>query len=171
MSSARAHKVCWRLDRLVSPLYDPGNFCVESLMPNPIGLAYAFAYALLMASTNIMLRTLSERLPSSLIIGLRAVVGPTLMIVPLALLTAPQDYALLTPHRLLYLCGSVIIGGVFGSTCSVIAFATYRRLAGGGPITNTSPLFCHAGELSAACRTVTSGHDPRHPAGDRGLSG
>jgi drug/metabolite transporter (DMT)-like permease len=108
-------------------------------MTSPLGLIYAFAYTAIFAASNIMLRSLARTLSPSLVIGLRAVIG-VLFVVPIALLTAPQDYALLTPERLLYLCGSVAIGGVIGSTANVYSLRTVG-VARSFPISNASPLF------------------------------
>jgi transporter family protein len=108
-------------------------------MSNPLGLLYAFGYAVLWGATNIVLRQLTDKLSPTLVIGLRAVVG-TLVIFPLALLVAPEDYALMTPTRLAFLSGSVIIGGVFGSIANVYGLKLIG-VARAMPISNASPVF------------------------------
>ena len=108
-------------------------------MTDGLGLAYAFGYAMLWGATNIVLRRLTERLSPTLVIGLRACVG-AVIIVPLALLVAPEDLPLLTLDRVAFLAGSVFLGGVLGSICNVYSL----RLIGvtrSLPISNASPLF------------------------------
>jgi transporter family protein len=108
-------------------------------MSNTLGLLYAFGYAVLWGATNIVLRQLTDTLSPTLVIGLRGVVG-TLVIFPLALLVAPGDYALMTPTRVAFLSGSVIIGGVFGSIANVYGLKLIG-VARAMPISNASPLF------------------------------
>lgn len=106
-----------------------------------LGLIFAFGYTLTWAATSLVLRSLSKRHDPFLVIGIRGVVG-TLVIVPVALLTGWEEFSLLTPTRLAYLIGSVIIGGVLGSTCSVYSL----KLLGVGrsfPIANANPLFTY----------------------------
>ena len=110
-------------------------------MRNTLGLLFAFGYTVTWAATGIGLRRLSQRLDPFLIVGIRGLVG-TVIIVPLALLTGWRDFRLLTNERLIYLVGSVIIGGVFGSACSVYGL----RILGVGrafPISNASPVFSY----------------------------
>jgi drug/metabolite transporter (DMT)-like permease len=111
----------------------------ENAMSSTLGLIYAFSYTAIFAASNIMLRSLARTLSPSLVIGLRALIG-LLFVVPIAVFTAPGDYALLTPERLLYLCGSVAIGGVIGSTANVYSLRTVG-VARSFPISNASPLF------------------------------
>jgi drug/metabolite transporter (DMT)-like permease len=108
-------------------------------MPNTLGLVYAFGYSILWGATNIVLRRLTERLSPTLVIGLRASVG-VVVILPLGLLVAPQDVALLTPQRVAYLAGSVLIGGVFGSIFNVYALKLIGVIRS-QPLSNASPLF------------------------------
>jgi drug/metabolite transporter (DMT)-like permease len=108
-------------------------------MDHIVGLSYAFAYTITFAATNIGMRSLSHRLEPFLVVGVRGIVGVFVM-VPLAFLVGRDQFHLLTPTRLLYLCGSVILGGVIGSTCNVYAL----KILGVGrafPITNANPLF------------------------------
>ena len=110
-------------------MYDDGSF----------GLAMAFAYTLTWAATGVVLRTLADRLDPFLIVGVRAAIG-TVLIVPLALVLAPEQFQLIDGRRLAYLVGSVLIGGIIGSVCNVYSL----RLLGMGrsfPLTNASPLF------------------------------
>ena len=108
-------------------------------MTHIIGLSYAFGNAITFAATNIGMRSLSRRLEPFWVVGVRGIVG-TFVMVPLALLVGRDQFHLMTPMRLLYLCGSVILGGVLGTTCNVYAL----RILGVGrafPITNANPLF------------------------------
>jgi drug/metabolite transporter (DMT)-like permease len=108
-------------------------------MDHIIGLSYAFGNAITFAATNIGMRSLSRRLEPFWVVGVRGIVG-TFVMVPLSLLVGRDQFHLMTPMRLLYLCGSVILGGVLGTTCNVYAL----RILGVGralPITNANPLF------------------------------
>ena len=114
---------------------------LKGRMSQSTGLLYAFGYTISWAIAGVLLRSLSQRMDPFLIVGIRAIVG-TLVIVPLALLTGWDELSLLTPGRLVYLIGSVIIGGVIGSTCSVYGFRVLG-LQRALPITNASPIFSY----------------------------
>ncbi|MBC7236296.1 MAG: DMT family transporter [Chloroflexi bacterium] len=104
-----------------------------------LGLLFAFGYTVTFAATSVGMRSLSRRLEPFLVVAIRAIVGLMVM-VPLALIVGRDQFHLLTPERLLYLCGSVALGGVLGSACNVYAL----KIMGVGrafPITNANPLF------------------------------
>ncbi|MFH1086332.1 MAG: DMT family transporter [Chloroflexota bacterium] len=108
-------------------------------MPDRIGLIYAFTYTVFWAAANVVMRRLTRQLSPTLIVGLRAVIG-TLVLVPTALLVRPQDYALMTPTRVAFLSGSVVIGGVFGSIANVYSLKLLG-VARSTPVSNSTPLF------------------------------
>ena len=108
-------------------------------MDNTFGMVMALAHAVVWAGTGVVLRALSTRLDAMLITGLRVTVG-WLCILPVALLTARHEVALLTSTRVAFLFGSVLAAQVVGSTCSIRSL----RILGIGrafPIANSFPLF------------------------------
>ncbi|MHB0857436.1 MAG: EamA family transporter [Anaerolineae bacterium] len=105
-----------------------------------LGVIYALAQALCMASTTIILRSLSHRLDIALINGLRAGMG-LLFVVPAVLITGGlTNLQGLTLESVVYLVGSVIAAGVVGDALYVHSL----RVLGVGrtfPIASTYPLF------------------------------
>jgi len=78
------------------------------------GVLYAIAQAICWAGTGIMLRSVSKHVDPFVINTYRPLFG-LVVVIPMVLITgAVSQYALLTPMSLLYLLGSVAIGGVFG---------------------------------------------------------
>jgi len=108
--------------------------------PMITGIVLALIQAMTWSATTIFLRTLSTRLDPFLVNGLRAAVG-LLVIIPLAMLTSgPSSFQQLTPQSVLFLVGSVILGGVVGDTLYISSL----RILGGSrasPITNSYPVF------------------------------
>ena len=105
-----------------------------------MGIIIAFMQAFCWAGTSIVLRTLTTRMHPMLINGLRALTG-WMLLIPAALLTgAAADLALLTPLRMAYLIGSVVLGAVFGD----YLYLRSLKILGVGrafPITSSYPVF------------------------------
>ena len=110
-------------------------------MHDAMGLAFAFGYAFFWAAASIALRQLSTRLAPFFVIGVRALIG-TVVIIPMALIVAPEDFRLLNFSRLIPLVGSIVLGGVIGSTLSVYSMKLLG-VARSFPISNASPLFTY----------------------------
>jgi len=92
------------------------------------------------SSTTIFLRTLSTRLDPFLVNGLRAAAG-MLVIIPLVFITGGlPDYQRLTAPHLLFLTGSVIVGGVVGDALYISSLKTLG-VSRAFPITNSYPIF------------------------------
>lgn len=105
-----------------------------------MGIVYALMQAITWAGVTIVLRRLTAQLPALVINGIRAALA-LLILVPLLFITGGwRDLALLTPMRLVYLVGSVLIGGVIGD----VFYLNSLRLIGVArafPMSNTYPLF------------------------------
>ncbi len=105
-----------------------------------MGIVVAFMQAICWAGTSIILRTLSTRLNSFVISGLRTTIS-WLILVPVALLTVDaSQLSLLTPLRVAYLAGSVILGGAVGD----FFYVRSLKMLGVGrafPITSSNPVF------------------------------
>jgi len=105
-----------------------------------LGTLLAIAQAIVWSTATMFLRRLSTRLDPFLVNGLRASVG-LMVIVPLVFISGAQaDYALITPLRLLYLAGSITIGGVFGDAIYIMSLKKLG-VSRAFPITNSYPLF------------------------------
>lgn len=104
-----------------------------------LGLILAFAYTICWAAAGAMLRSLSKRLDPFLIIGVRALIA-CVIVIPAGLLVGRDQYAALTWNKLVPLVGSVLLGGLLGSTCNVYALRAIG-LSRAFPISNSSPLF------------------------------
>jgi drug/metabolite transporter (DMT)-like permease len=105
-----------------------------------LGFLFGLGQALSWASTTIILRSLSSELDAFLVNGLRAIAGGVLIVLLVFLTGATGDYRLLTATRLLYLIGSVAIGGVIGDVFYVSSLKTLG-VSRAFPITNSYPLF------------------------------
>ena len=104
------------------------------------GIALALIQAMTWSSTTIFLRTLSTQLDPFLVNGLRAAVG-MLVIIPLVFITGGlPDYQRLTALHLLFLTGSVVVGGVVGDALYISSLKTLG-VSRAFPITNSYPLF------------------------------
>jgi uncharacterized membrane protein len=105
-----------------------------------LGIIFAFAQAFAWSCTSLVLRNLSTRLDPFVVNGVRAVFG-LIVLVPILLLTANlQEFALLTPNSLVYLIGSVVLGGVFGDALYVMSLKSLG-VGVAFPISNSFPLF------------------------------
>ncbi len=105
-----------------------------------LGTLLAIAQAIVWSTATIFLRRLSTRLDPFMVNGLRATVG-LMIIIPLVFISGGQaDYALVTPLRLLYLAGSITIGGVFGDALYIMSLKKLG-VSRAFPITNSYPLF------------------------------
>ncbi|MFO7916719.1 MAG: EamA family transporter [Anaerolineae bacterium] len=105
-----------------------------------MGILFAFAQAFCWASTSIVLRSLATELNPFLVNGLRAAVG-MLVIVPLVLITGGLgDYQYVTTRQVLYLVGSVILGGVIGDALYINSLKILS-VGQAFPIANSHPLF------------------------------
>ena len=82
-------------------------------MQNLLGFLLALGHTLAWAGSTIVLRRLATRLDVFVMNGIRAAIG-WLFIMPIALISGGRDYQLLTLQTLLYLVGSMVIGGVLG---------------------------------------------------------
>jgi len=105
-----------------------------------LGLVFGLAQAFSWAATTIILRSLSNELDAFLVNGLRAIVGAVLIMLIVLLTGATGDYRLLTATRLLYLIGSVAIGGVIGDAFYISSLKTLG-VSRAFPITNSYPMF------------------------------
>lgn len=105
-----------------------------------LGIIFAFAQAFAWSCTSIVLRNLSTRLDPFLVNGVRAVFG-MIVLIPILLLTANlQDFAQISPTALVYLIGSVVLGGVFGDALYVMSLKSLG-VGAAFPISNSFPLF------------------------------
>ncbi len=110
------------------------------MSPVTVGTLLAIAQAIVWSSATMFLRRLSTRLDPFLVNGLRGSVG-LMVIIPLVFITGGRaDYALVTPLRLLYLAGSITIGGVFGDAIYIMSLKKLG-VSRAFPITNSYPLF------------------------------
>ena len=108
-------------------------------MQNLLGFLLALGHTLAWAGSTIVLRRLATRLDVFVMNGIRAAIG-WLFIMPIALISGGRDYQLLTLQTLLYLVGSMVIGGVLGDFSSIFSL----KLIGVGrsfPISSSYPLF------------------------------
>ncbi|MBM3190048.1 MAG: DMT family transporter, partial [Chloroflexi bacterium] len=105
-----------------------------------VGILFAFAQSLCWAGVSIILRSLSIQLDAFAVNGLRAA-WALVLIIPLIWLTGGvSDLSLITPTRVLFLVGSVIVGGVFGDAAYVMSLKALG-VARAFPISNSFPLF------------------------------
>ena len=103
-----------------------------------LGTLLAIAQAIVWSTATIFLRRLSTRLDPFMVNGLRATVG-LMIIIPLVFISGGQaDYALVTPLRMLYLAGSITIGGVFGDALYIMSLKKLG-VSRAFPITNSYP--------------------------------
>lgn len=103
------------------------------------GIFIAFAHAVCWSATSILLRHLSQRLDPFVLNGLRALLGAAL-VVAWFLAAGSPGAGTFTPVRILLLVAAIVVGGLIGDTCSVVAL----RLVGVGrtvPVTCSFPIF------------------------------
>ena len=103
------------------------------------GILIAFAHAVSWSATSILLRHLSQRLDPFVLNGLRALLGAALVVAWFLAAGAPGA-GTFTPMRILLLVAAIVVGGLIGDTCSVVAL----RLVGVGrtvPVTCSFPIF------------------------------
>ena len=103
------------------------------------GIFVAFAHAVSWGVTSIMLRHLSLRLDAFVLNGLRALLG-AVVIVAWFLAAGAPGAATVTPTRILLIFAAIVVGGLVGDTCSVVAL----RLVGVArtvPVTCSFPIF------------------------------
>ena len=103
------------------------------------GIFVAFAHAVSWGVTSIMLRHLSLRLDVFVLNGLRALLG-AVVIVAWFLAAGAPGAATVTPTRILLIFAAIVVGGLVGDTCSVVAL----RLVGVArtvPVTCSFPIF------------------------------
>jgi DME family drug/metabolite transporter len=105
-----------------------------------VGIVFGLLQAFSWATTTIILRSLSTEMDAFLVNGLRAISGGVVIIAVVLLTGATGDYRLLSATHLLFLIGSVIVGGVIGDAFYV---SSLRTLGVGRafPITNSYPMF------------------------------
>ena len=103
------------------------------------GIVIAFAHAVCWSVTSILLRHLSQRLDPFVLNGLRALLGAAVLVAWFLAAGAPgADTFTLT--RILLLAAAIVVGGLVGDTCSVVAL----RLVGVArtvPVTCSFPIF------------------------------
>ena len=103
------------------------------------GIFVAFAHAVCWSATSILLRHLSQRLDPFVLNGLRALLGAAVLVAWFLAAGAPgADTFTLT--RILLLAAAIVVGGLVGDTCSVVAL----RLVGVArtvPVTCSFPIF------------------------------
>ncbi len=98
------------------------------------GIFVAFAHAVCWSATSILLRHLSQRLDPFVLNGLRALLGAAVIVAWFLAAGAPgADTFTLT--RILLLAAAIVVGGLVGDTCSVVAL----RLVG---VARTVPIIC-----------------------------
>ena len=98
------------------------------------GIFVAFAHAVCWSATSILLRHLSQRLDPFVLNGLRALLGAAVIVAWFLAAGAPgADTFTLT--RILLLAAAIVVGGLVGDTCSVVAL----RLVG---VARTVPVIC-----------------------------
>ena len=103
------------------------------------GIVVAFAHAVCWSATSVLLRHLAQRLDPFVLNGLRALLGAALVVVWFLAAGAPGA-GTFTPMRILLLVAAIVVGGLIGDTCSVVAL----RLVGVGrtvPVTCSFPIF------------------------------
>ena len=103
------------------------------------GVFIAFAHAACWSATSIVLRHLSQRLDPFVLNGLRALLGAALIVAWFLAAGAPGASSF-TPERVLLLVAAIVVGGLVGDTCSVVAL----RLVGVArtvPVTCSFPIF------------------------------
>ena len=103
------------------------------------GVFIAFAHAVCWSVSSILLRHLSQRLDPFVLNGLRALLGAAVIVAWLLVAGAPGATGF-TPTRLLLLVAAIVVGGLIGDTCSVVAL----RLVGVArtvPVTCSFPIF------------------------------
>ena len=98
------------------------------------GIVIAFAHAVCWSATSILLRHLSQRLDPFVLNGLRALLGAAVIVVWFLAAGAPGADGF-TPTRILLIAAAIVVGGLVGDTCSVVAL----RLVG---VARTVPLIC-----------------------------
>ena len=103
------------------------------------GIFIAFAHAVSWSATSVLLRHLSQRLDPFVLNGLRALLGGAVIVAWFLAAGAPgADTFTLT--RILLLAAAIVVGGLVGDTCSVVAL----RLVGVArtiPVTCSYPIF------------------------------
>ena len=103
------------------------------------GIFVAFAHAVTWGVTSILLRHLSQRLDPFVLNGLRALLGAA-VIVGWFLVAGAPGAAGFTSTRILLIVAAIVVGGLVGDTCSVVAL----RLVGVArtvPVTCSFPIF------------------------------
>ena len=103
------------------------------------GIFIAFAHAVCWSATSVLLRHLAQRLDPFVLNGLRALLGAALVVAWFLAAGAPGA-GTFTPTRILLLVAAIVVGGLVGDTCSVVAL----RLVGVGrtvPVTCSFPIF------------------------------
>ena len=98
------------------------------------GIFIAFAHAVCWSATSILLRHLSQRLDPFVLNGLRALLGAAVIVVWFLAAGAPGADGF-TPTRILLIVAAIVVGGLVGDTCSVVAL----RLVG---VARTVPVIC-----------------------------
>ena len=98
------------------------------------GIFVAFAHAVCWSATSILLRHLSQRLDPFVLNGLRALLGAAVIVVWFLAAGAPGADGF-TPTRILLIAAAIVVGGLVGDTCSVVAL----RLVG---VARTVPVIC-----------------------------
>ena len=104
-----------------------------------MGIVVAFAHAVCWSVTSILLRHLSQRLDPFVLNGLRALLGAVVLVVWFLAAGAPGA-STITPGRILLIVAAIVVGGLVGDTCSVVAL----RLVGVArtvPVTCSFPIF------------------------------
>ena len=99
-----------------------------------LGIFVAFAHAVCWSATSILLRHLSQRLDPFVLNGLRALLGAAVIVVWFLAAGAPGA-STFTPERVLLIVAAIVVGGLVGDTCSVVAL----RLVG---VARTVPVIC-----------------------------
>ena len=103
------------------------------------GIFVAFAHAVCWSVTSVLLRHLAQRLDPFVLNGLRALLGAALLVAWFLAAGAPGA-GTFTPLRILLLVAAIVVGGLIGDTCSVVAL----RLVGVArtvPVTCSFPIF------------------------------
>ena len=98
------------------------------------GIVIAFAHAVCWSATSVLLRHLSQRLDPFVLNGLRALLGAAVIVVWFLAAGAPGADGF-TPTRILLIAAAIVVGGLVGDTCSVVAL----RLVG---VARTVPVIC-----------------------------
>ena len=103
------------------------------------GIFIAFAHAVSWSVTSILLRHLSQRLDPFVLNGLRALLGAAVVVAWFLAAGAPGAHTF-TATRILLIVAAIVVGGLVGDTCSVVAL----RLVGVArtvPVTCSYPIF------------------------------